>query len=152
MNVSAATRPTNAAATSSMESMKRSIGLRCGDGSGSRAAAGSLRASPCVMGREAFAHQASVGGLVLDQTLLELLERGIGVDRGLAHIAGPGGLQRLGGLAPLGELPRRDRINLVTGFVADLVATRELEIGPRRRDLQRPFLAAMVVDHAFLGG
>ena len=75
------------------------------------------------------------------QAVLQLLHHGVGIVAGLLHVRGPFGMQRLGGLAPFGELLRRQRIDLVAGLRLDLVAAGRLEVRPRRRDLLRPFAA-----------
>src|SRR5262249_11075876 len=118
--------PTKIAATSSMPSMKRSMALR---GRGAGASGGVIAGAASAMLRSDNVTAAkmrcrpfqvrigeapgSIRRLVLGQLRLQLLEDRVRITAGPLDVVGPGLLQRLGRLAPFGELFRRDRVDLV---------------------------------------
>src|SRR5262245_47733890 len=87
----------------------------------------------------------SVRRAELRQRRLELLHDRVRIAAALADVVGPGLEQRLRRLAPLGELLRRDRIDLVRAVGLELGDAGVLEVGPRTADLARPFGRAVIV-------
>src|SRR5579864_5526219 len=128
MKMSAATRPTNAAATSSMESMKRSISRRPRNGMvSSRGTSGAV----CRLPGRRTPPGSLDAGLVLLQALLEPVEHGARIVTGLAHVVRPLHFGGGYGLAPRGQLPGIELVNRVPAFRGQLGAPAELEIRPR---------------------
>src|SRR3954463_9043457 len=89
---------------------------------------------------------------VFRERRLQLLYDRIRVAAGLLHSVGPGFLQRLGHLFPVGELRVRDRVDLMPALGFQLGDAGMLEVGPWTGDLAGPLVGAVIVDHLLLRG
>src|SRR5262247_873147 len=115
MNTSAATMPMKTAAVSSMRSMKASMRLRLAGEAPFRSLIlpqGAAMAQQKSRVRNGGGRR-SIGRLELGQGVPQLLHNRIGIATGLLDVVGPRLLQRLGCLAPLGQLLGRERIHFV---------------------------------------
>src|SRR6266403_2864608 len=96
--------------------------------------------------------RASISRIVFRELVLEFLHGRNRIDTHLADIVGPGLLQWLGGLLPLGELSLGERINVVACLGLYLGNAVMLELAPRPAALAGDLGGAIVVDRLLLPG
>src|SRR6185503_417387 len=101
--------------------------------------------APPAAGHLRMRFESSIQRIVLRQTVLQVLHDRVGIVARLFGVLGPFGIERLGRLAPLGELFGGQRVELVAGLRLDLVASAGLELGPWHRDPLGPFRRAVIV-------